>query len=58
MKPILRFALKALPFLWPKERPVKFKLRDASFQGRGLQPEFRNADWETIRDAIYESRRT
>jgi hypothetical protein len=24
------------------------------FEGRGLTPEFRDAGWETIRDAIYE----
>jgi hypothetical protein len=32
-----------------------FKLRDASFKGKGLQPEFRNASWEKIRDLIYRS---
>ncbi|HOV19241.1 hypothetical protein [Ottowia sp.] len=32
-----------------------FKLRDGSFHGgRGLTPEFENADWAQIRDAIYE----
>ena len=33
-----------------------FKLRDGSFKGgTGLTPEFRNAPWETFRDAIYEA---
>lgn len=38
------------------ERRAKavFQLRDASFKGRGLQPEFRGADWEKIRDAAYD----
>jgi len=33
-----------------------FKLRDASVGGRGLQPEYRDADWSRIRAAIYEGR--
>jgi len=33
-----------------------FKLRDASFEGRGLQAEFRDASWEQVRDLIYERR--
>jgi hypothetical protein len=37
-----------------KKQP--FKLRDASFGGRGLRPELRNASWEQIRDLIYEDR--
>jgi len=38
------------------ERGKPFRLRDASFTGRGLQPEFRDGDWEKIRDATYEGR--
>jgi hypothetical protein len=38
-----------------KPRPP-FKLRDASVGGDGLQPEFRDGDWDRIRDAIYEGR--
>jgi hypothetical protein len=30
-----------------------FQLRDASFRGHGLQPEFRDAGWESIRQAAY-----
>jgi hypothetical protein len=33
-----------------------FQLRDASFRGKGLSPEFRDAGWERIREAIYEGR--
>jgi hypothetical protein len=33
-----------------------FKLRDASFEGQGLQAEFRNASWEQLRELIYEGR--
>jgi len=31
-----------------------FKLRRASFKGQGLQPEFRGASWDRLRDAAYE----
>jgi hypothetical protein len=41
-----------------EKRRGAFRLRDASVKGRGLHPEFRDADWETIRDAIYEPRVT
>ena len=34
--------------------PPTFQLRDGSFKGRGLQPEFRDGSWEKIRDAIYQ----
>ena len=30
-----------------------FKLRKASFRGRGLRPEIRESDWEAIRDLAY-----
>jgi hypothetical protein len=39
-----------------KENSSVFKLRDGSFRGDGLTPEFQNAGWEQIRDAIYEGR--
>ena len=32
----------------------RFRLRDASVGGKGLQPEFRAAGWDQIRDAAYE----
>ena len=34
----------------------RFKLRDASFRGQGLQPEFRGERWDDVRAAIYEGR--
>jgi hypothetical protein len=38
-------------------RPAeRFRLRDASVDGRGLQPEFRTGGWERVRDAIYDPR--
>jgi hypothetical protein len=33
-----------------------FKLRDASFKGEGLSPEFRDAGWSELRDAVYRGR--
>jgi hypothetical protein len=37
-------------------RKKPFKLRDASFKGKGLRPELRDASWEQIRALIYEGR--
>ena len=34
----------------------KFKLRDASVGGNGLQKDFHGADWDKIRDAAYQGR--
>jgi hypothetical protein len=39
-----------------RRRRAQFRLRDASIRGRGLQPEFRDGDWQRIRDAAYEDR--
>jgi len=33
-----------------------FKLRRASVEGKGLQPELRNASWDQLLDLIYEGR--
>lgn len=38
-----------------KQTP-QFKLRRASFKGKGLQADLREASWETIRDLAYEGR--
>jgi Bacterial antitoxin of type II TA system, VapB len=39
-----------------KKRKASFRLRDASFGGHGLQPEFQDAGWDRLRDFIYEDR--
>lgn len=36
-----------------KTDTAAFKLRDASVSGKGLNPEYRDAGWEQVRDAIY-----
>jgi hypothetical protein len=41
-----------------RRRKGSFRLRDATFTGHGLQPEFRGADWERLREAAYEGRGT
>ena len=46
----LRMALRA------DNQRDRFKLRDASVNGRGLQPAYRGADWPRIREAIYKDR--
>ena len=33
-----------------------FKLRPASFKGKGLQPAYRGASWSEVRSAIYKGR--
>jgi len=33
-----------------------FRLRRASFKGRGLQPEFRDVAWDRLRDQVYQGR--
>ena len=37
-------------------RCERFKLRDASVGGRGLQPHYRDAEWARIRESAYEDR--
>ena len=39
-----------------KKREPRFRLRKASFKGRGLRPELRDVGWERIRDLAYEGR--
>jgi hypothetical protein len=39
-----------------KKKKPRFRLRDASFKGRGLNPELRDAGWERLRDLVYEGR--
>jgi hypothetical protein len=39
-----------------KKRKPTFRLRKASFKGRGLRPDIGNAEWERLRDLAYEGR--
>jgi hypothetical protein len=38
-----------------KKRRGKFRLRQASFKGRGLNVELRAAGWDPVRDMAYEA---
>ena len=39
-----------------RRRKGRFRLRDGSFKGNGLQPEVDLSNWEQIRSLIYEGR--
>ncbi|MFI5311937.1 MAG: hypothetical protein ACHQQ3_11925, partial [Gemmatimonadales bacterium] len=39
-----------------RARATRFRLRDASFKGNGVQPGVDLGDWDSIRRAIYEGR--
>lgn len=39
-----------------KAPSAPFKLRRASFKGKGLQADQRDASWEKLRDLVYEGR--
>lgn len=39
-----------------RRRPGGFKLRKATYKGRGLHPPLTEASWERIRDMAYEGR--
>jgi len=56
LRELIENGLRAI--LREKRKKAAFQLRDASFRGKGLQPEFRGADWERIREAAYEGRGT
>jgi hypothetical protein len=42
--------------LQESNRSRTFRLRKASFKGRGLQPEHRDGSWEQLRALVYEGR--
>ena len=41
-----------------RKRGQPFRLRRASFKGKGLQPPFNDGDWDAIRQRAYEGRGT
>ena len=48
----LRLALK------DRKRPKSFKLRKASFRGKGLQTPMKGVSWDRFREMAYEGRGT
>jgi hypothetical protein len=38
------------------KRGAPFKLRRASFKGKGRQPELSEASWDRVRDLVYQDR--
>ena len=38
------------------KRDAPFKLRRASFKGKGRQPELSEASWDRVRDLVYQDR--
>lgn len=51
LKAVLELGLRKV--IGEKGAVAAFQLRDASFKGKGLRPEFRNANWHSIREAAY-----
>ena len=41
-----------------RKKPGKFKLRKASFRGKGLQSSAKGASWDRLREMSYEGRGT
>ena len=56
LRELIEAGLRAV--LRERRRKAGFRMRDVSFGGNGLQPEFRGADWEHLREAAYEGRGT
>ena len=52
LRELIETGLRAVVKQRSSESP--FVLADASVDGRGLQPAFRGAPWEQIRDTIYD----
>ncbi len=40
-----------------RQRAPRFRLREASFRGKGLRPEISEGDWDAIRTLAYEGAR-
>ena len=54
LKAVLELGLRRV--IGEKAALPAFRLRAASFKGKGLSPEFRDAGWEAIREAAYSGR--
>jgi len=54
MKALVEEGLRRI--LSERQRRGKFRLRKASFKGKGLQPHVAGASWDQVREQIYEGR--
>jgi hypothetical protein len=54
MRALIEEGLQAV--LRSRQTRDNFVLRDASFRGRGLSPEFAHAGWDDLRGAAYQGR--
>jgi hypothetical protein len=56
LKALVEQGLRQVILEREKGTAVPFRLRKASFKGKGLQPVAREADWERLRELAYEGR--
>jgi hypothetical protein len=56
LKALVERGLRSVISEHEKEAAAPFRLRKASFRGKGLQPGARDADWERLREMAYEGR--
>jgi len=54
LRAVIEAALRSHLAVYPQR--ANFKLRDASYKGQGLQPQFAGAGWEAFRRAAYDDR--
>lgn len=54
LKSVIESALRNM--LENNKRPIKFRLKDGSVNGKGISPEFENNEWDKVRSEIYKGR--
>lgn len=56
LRELVEEALRATTAKARGQKRRRFRLRDESFRGQGLQPGLSWGDWESLRDLVYEGR--
>lgn len=56
LKALIERGLRQVVAETAKKSAAPFRLRKASFKGKGLQPGVRGAPWERLREMAYEGR--
>lgn len=54
LRELVEAGLRAV--LKDRRERARFRLRDASFTGNGIQPPFEEGSWDAVRDTLYEGR--